>query len=284
MATTIAIFEDDSIEKLQEYYNQALDWAVVFAPKALLAILVLVIGLRVIRKVNGVVRQSLERTRIAIEISSFLGSMLDVVMRFAIIMFAAGMIGFEVSSLLGVLAAAGFAVGLALQGFLGNFASGITIVFFKPYGVGDWIEVADKFGKVVSIQMFSTTLITPGSKVVIIPNGQVTGGCIINFSTMGKLRLELNVPVPYAESFPKLKRIILDGLRSVPQVIAEPEPEIGIERYDSHNIVLAVRPFIQPNDYWSATFACNEAIKRTFSKNGIQIAYSEGIELGPIGE
>jgi small conductance mechanosensitive channel len=280
----MAISEDDNIAKLQEYYNQALDWAVVFAPKALLAICVLVIGFRIIHKINGVVRHSLESTRIAVEISSFLGSMLDVVMRFAVIMFAAGMIGFEVSSLLGVLAAAGFAVGLALQGFLGNFASGITIVFFKPYGVGDWIEVGEKFGKVVNIQMFSTTLITPGSKVVIIPNGQVTGGCIINFSTMGKLRLELNVPVPYAESFPRLRQVILDALRSVPEVIAEPEPEIGIERYDSHNLVLAVRPFIQPDNYWSGTFACNEAIKRAFHANGIQIAYPEGIELGTIGE
>lgn len=277
-------FEDGELARLQAYYQQALDWAVVFVPKTLLAILVLLVGFRFVRRINVIVRQSLERTRIAVEVISFLGSILDVVLRFVVVLVAAGIVGFEISSLLGVLAAAGFAVGLALQGFLGNFASGITLVFFKPYGVGDWVEIGDKFGRVQNIQMFSTTLMTPGSKVVIIPNGQVTDGCIINFSTMGKLRLELTVPLAYSESFPRVKQIILEALRAVPEVINEPEPEIGIESYDSHSIVLAVRPFIHPDDYWGAIFACNQAIKRAFHANGVKVAYSEGVELGEIGE
>jgi small conductance mechanosensitive channel len=271
-------------EKLQEYYDQALDWAVAFMPNVALAALVLVVGIRVIRRINVVIQRSLERTRIAVEISSFLTSMLDVVMRFAVILFAAGMMGFEITSLLGVLAAAGFAIGLALQGFLGNFASGITIVFFKPYCVGDWVEIADKFGKVESVQMFSTTLLTPGSKVLVIPNGKVTDGIITNFSTKGKLRLELNVPLPYVESFPKVKAIILEALRGVPEVVQDPDPQVGIESYDSHHVVLAVRPFVHPDDYWNATFACYEAIKGAFSRHGVQVAYTEGLELGLIGE
>jgi small conductance mechanosensitive channel len=205
-------------------------------------------------------------------------------MKFVVILFAAGFIGFEVSSLLGVLAAAGFAIGLALQGFLGNFASGITIVFFKPYGVGDWVEVADKFGKVDSIQIFNTTITTPGGKTLIIPNGQVTDGVITNFSTKGQIKLELNVTIPYEESFPKVKPIILDALSTVSEVLSDPAPDVGIESYDSHNVVLAVRPSIHPDDFWQGTFACYEAIKKAFNANGIKVAYSEGVELGPIGE
>ncbi|MEM1122123.1 MAG: mechanosensitive ion channel family protein, partial [Bacteroidota bacterium] len=192
--------------------------------------------------------------------------------------------GFDASSLVAVLAAAGFAVGLALQGFLGNFASGITIVFFKPYKVGDWVSVADQFGKVESIQIFNTILITPGKKTLIIPNGQVTDNVITNFSTRGHIRLELTVTMPYAESFPKVRQTILTALKDVPNIINNPEPEIGIESYDSHNIIIAVRPFINPDDYWDATFDTHAHIKKAFNAAGIQVAYSEGVELGPIGE
>lgn len=253
-------------------------------PKLLAAILILVVGFWVVKKLNRFVGTGLERSNISPEISTFLGSILEMAMKFIIILFAAGTLGFEVSSLLGVLAAAGFAVGLALQGFLGNFASGITIVFFKPYGVGDWVEIANRFGKVEGIQIFNTTIVTPGGKTLIIPNGQVTDNVITNFSVKGKIRLELNVTIPYEESFPKVRPIILGALKNVPEVIQEPPPEVGIESYDSHNIVLAVRPYIDPDNYWQSTFACNGAIKSAFNANGIKVAYSEGIELGPIGE
>lgn len=271
-------------EKIQQYLDALMDWAVIFVPKMLMAVAALVIGLWVVKKIDHVIRLSLEKSGVAPEIGGFLGSILEIAMKFIVILFAAGMIGFEVSSLLGVLAAAGFAIGLALQGFLGNFASGITIVFFKPYGVGDWVEVADKFGKVEGIQIFNTTIITPGGKTLIIPNGQVTDGVITNFSTKGKIKLELNVTIPYEESFPRVKPIILDALKSVPEVIQEPTPDVGIESYDSHNVVLAVRPYIHPDDYWQGTFAVHEAIKKAFNANGIKVAYSEGVELGPIGE
>ena len=111
-----------------------------------------------------------------------------------------------------VLAAAGFAIGLALQGFLGNFASGLTIIFFKPYKVGDWVQISDMFGKVKAIQIFNTTLITPGDKTLIIPNGQVTDNIITNMSTEGKIRIELTVTMPYEESFPKVQEVIKNAL------------------------------------------------------------------------
>ena len=103
----------------------------------------------------------------------------------------------------------GLAVGLALQGSLSNFAAGILIVIFKPYKIDDWIEVNDKFGKVKSIQIFNTIVNTPGNKTLIIPNGEVINGIITNFSTLGNIRLELKVPLPYTEDFPRVKALIL---------------------------------------------------------------------------
>jgi len=187
------------------------------------------------------------------------------------------------TSLVGIIAAVGFAVGMALQGSLSNFAAGIMVMVFKPYKVGDYVEVSDKFGKVESIQIFNTSVVTPGQKTHIIPNGQVVEGVITNFSAKGHIHLELNISMPYEESFPKVKQVILAALDEMPNVLKEPAPTVGIETYDSHNIILSVRPFIEPEDYWTVTFDANSRIKEAFSKAGIRMAYSEGVELGPIG-
>ena len=108
------------------------------------------------------------------------------------------MFGFDTTAFVGILAAMGFAVGMALQGSLANFAAGIMVLVFKPYKIGDWVEVSEKFGKVESVQIFTTTVVTPGQKTHIIPNGQVMEGVITNFSDKGKIKLELNVSMPYA--------------------------------------------------------------------------------------
>jgi len=262
----------------------ALDAVVTFLPSVLVAIAILIIGFWLIKKINKVASVALSKTGVPQEITSFFSSFLDIVMKAVVLLLAAGRLGFDATSLVALVAAAGFAVGLALQGFLGNFASGITIVFFRPYKVGDWVQVAEQFGKVEGIQIFNTTLVSPGGKTLIVPNGQVTDNVITNFSTKGHIRLELNVTMPYAESFPRVKKIILEALKDVPNIVNDPAPEIGIESYDSHNVVLAIRPFIHPDDYWNATYDTLGRIKKAFSENGIQVAYSEGVELGPIGE
>jgi len=211
-------------------------------------------------------------------------SMASLALKFVVILIAAGTLGFQVSALMGVLAGVVFAIGLALQGFLGNFASGITIVFFKPYKVGDWVQISEMFGKVESIQIFNTILATPSDKTLIIPNGQVTDNIITNFSTKGRMRLELNVSMPYAESFPKVKEVISKSLEDFPLIIADPAPLIGIETFDTHNIIVSVRPYIHPDNYWDAKFEALSRIKKGFKEAGIEVAYSEGIELGKIGD
>ena len=269
---------------IAKYFEQGTDWLIGFIPKILLAILVLTIGFWLVKRINKVIGKAVSRSNISQEISSFLMSILDIILKFLVILIAAGVLGFEVSSLLGVLAAMAFAIGLAMQGFLGNFASGITIVFFKPYKVGDWVQISDHFGQVESIQIFNTTLISPGKKTLIIPNGQVTDNIITNFSTQGHMRLELHVSMPYEENYKRVEGIIREALKDHPLILQDPPPEIGIETFDTHNIILTIRPFIDPNDYWEATFEGYSIIKKAFSDHEIRMAYSEGIELGAIGE
>jgi len=255
------------MENFEKYSDMMIEMLVTYVPRILLAILALMIGFWLVKKVHKVVAMSMERSKMAPEIRSFATSFLDIAMKLGVILFVASILGFELTSLVAILAAAGFAVGMALQGSLGNFAAGIMILGIKPYRVGDWVEIQDKFGQIETIQIFNTTMTTPGQKTLIIPNGQVMEGVITNFSTKEHIRLELQVTMPYAESFPVVKEIIRESLREIPQIMDAPEPEIGIESYDSHNIIIAVRPYIQPEHYWEVTFAAYGKIKEGFNKN-----------------
>lgn len=269
---------------LNSYLTAAIDNVIKYAPNLLSAALVLFVGFWLIRKVSKVIEISLNTSSLSNEITSFLISLIDIVLKLAILLFAAGIAGFDTSALVGILAAAGFAVGLALQGGLGNFASGIIILVFKPYRVNDWIAIDDKFGKVEEIQIFNTLLVTPGLKTLIIPNGQVTENIVTNFSKKGHIRLEIEVSMPYAESFPKVRAIITEVLSENPNVLSEPVPLVGIEKYDTHNITIGVKPYVHPDEYWDATYAIHQAIKTAFFENNVKMAYSEGVELGAIGE
>ncbi|HFC00415.1 MAG TPA: mechanosensitive ion channel [Phaeodactylibacter sp.] len=265
-------------------YDKIINLIISVGSNLAMAIAILVIGFWVVKKIMKVVELSLEKAKLSPEISSFLLSLLSGVMKIFILLAAIGKVGVDTASLVGLIAAAGFAVGMALQGSLGNFAAGIMILIFKPYKLGDWVEVSEKFGMVESIQIFNTTIVTPGQKTHIIPNGQVMEGVITNFSQKGHIRLELNIAMAYEESFPKVKEIIRTALKKVPSILQDVEADIGIESYDTHSIILAVRPFIKPDDYWKATYDCYAAIKKELSENKIKMAYSEGVELGPIGE
>ncbi len=271
-------------EKLNLYYDKDIDFALTFAPKLAGAILILLIGFWLVKKLNGLLTLSLERASLSKDVTPFLVSFVGIAMKIIVLLAAAGVVGIETTSIFGILAAAGFAVGFALQGSLSNFAAGILIMVFKPYKVDDMVEVNGKFGKVVEIHIFNTILTTPGLKTLIIPNGKVIDDTITNFSAKGAIRVELNVSMPYVESFPKVKQVILDALGAVPLVLKSPAPEIGIERFDSHNILLAVRPYVKPVDYWQGIFEVHKAVKSAFHDHNIHVAYSEGIEMGTIGE
>lgn len=277
------ILQDLSLTNIQKYGSDLMDWTVTFVPKLIVALLILWIGFKIVEKLSQLIGMGLEKAHLGVEITGFLKSIITTVLKIVVIAVAASVIGIKMTALIGLLGAAVFAIGMALQGFMGNFASGLTILFLKPYKVGDWISVNDSFGKVKSIQIFNTTLETPNDKTLILPNGQVTDNTITNFSTIGDIRLELNVTMPYEESYPKVQEVIKGALKKSQYVKWDKEPLIGIENYDSHNITLAIRPYVSPDDFWDATYEIYGLIKQAYSENGVRAAYSEGVELGPIG-
>lgn len=270
---------------LQTYLETAGNMVIEYAPKVALAIIILIVGIRVINKIVDIAVAAMVKKGIGADLTPFLGSVVGIGLKILLVFTVAGILGIDVGAFVAILAAASFAVGLALQGSLANFASGILIILFRPYKVGDWIQVPDNFfGRVEEIQIFNTILMTPGKKTLIVPNGEVTSGVVTNFSKHGHIRLELTLLMAYEESFPRLKSIILECLKDLDVILNDPEPQVGIESYDTHNIIVAVRPFVSPDDYWRATFEVNERIKAAMSANGIKMAYSEGVELGKIGE
>lgn len=270
--------------KLQQYGELALDNVIYFAPKILLAGIILWVGFKLISKVGKLISKALEKIQVSDTMRPFITSFVETILKIALLLISVSILGAKLSGLITVVAAMGFAVGIALQGSLGNFASGILILFLKPYEVGDWIQIDDKFGKVTEIAIFNTTLLTPGNKTLIVPNSKITDDVVTNLSRKGMVRLELNAHIPYAEDFPKVKSLILETLSKLPTILQDPLPEIGIENFDSHNILLAIRPYVDPEKYWEATFETHEAIKKVFHENGIKVAYSEGVELGAIGK
>lgn len=270
-------------EQVNSYLNQITQMIIDYAPKLALALIVVIVGLKIINKLSDLASKAMARAGISENILPFLHSILSVSMKVLLLFSVAGIIGIETSSFIAVLAAAGFAVGLALQGSLSNFAAGIIVLIFKPYKVGDWIEVQEKFGKVEEIQIFNTIIVTPGRKTLIIPNGQIVEGIVTNYSKKGCIRLELNVTMPYEESYPKVEKVLMDVLVNTPKVLQEPAPEVGIEAYDSHNIILGVRPYVHPDDFWEVTFEVHRRVKAAFNEHNVKVAYSEGVEIGNIG-
>lgn len=265
------------------YWEKISSMTLEYLPRLGLALVVLWLGLRVIRQLERWMLAAFERNRINKDISPFLTSIITISLKVLLIFSVAGIVGIETTSFVAVLAAAGFAIGIALQGSLGNFAAGIIILVFRPFKVGDLVEVESQTGHVNEVQIFNTIITRLDNRMVIIPNAMAVNGIITNLSARKHLRLDLKVFIPYSEDFSRIESLLQEALRAVPKVLQDPAPFIGIENFDSHFITLTVRPYALTEDYWDVYFESYRQIKHTLGVNGIQMAYSEGVELGPIG-
>ena len=272
------------MDKIYQYLEIATDQVVFYIPRILFAILVLWTGLKIIKKISGLTKKGLEKTGFADNIAPFIISLVDILLKIALFMGIAGILGANLTGLVAILAAAGFAVGMALQGSLGNFASGILILVLKPYVKGDWVKIDDYYGKVQEIGIFNTKIISADENTLIIPNSHITESTITNYSDIGTSRIAVFMPTPYTESFPKIKKLIGEALKEIPEVLKEPEPVIEIENFDTHNVIIAVRPYVAPENYWAGLRETRAVIKRVYHENGIKIAYVEGYQLGDIAE
>jgi len=186
-----------------------------------------------------------------------------------------GTVGVETTSFAAILAAAGLAIGMALQGSLANFAGGVLIMIFKPFKIGDLIEGQGIVGVVKEIEIFTTKLSTPDNKEAIIPNGTLSNGNIINFTSQGTLRVDLNIGIGYGDDIKKAKEVIMKTLTDNPKVLKDPAPTVAVSELGDNAINLVVRPFATVTDYWDVYFEALEDSKNALDAAGVSIPYPQ---------
>jgi len=251
-----------------------------WAPKLIGAILVLIIGLWIIGRIMKMISTAMEKSGLDKDLIPFLTSMISVLFKVMLVMSVAGMVGIETTSFIALIGAAGLAIGMALQGTLGHFASGVLILIFKPYRVGDLVDIQGQVGTVKEIQVFNTVIDSLENKKVIIPNGIATSGIMTNLSATDFLRVDLNIAMPYEEDFDKVQKIVLEALKNTPHVLTTPAPVVEIEKFDENNVLLAVRPHATCEHYWDVYFGSYKNVKAALGKANIEVAYPKRRMIG----
>jgi len=246
-----------------------------FAFNAFVAILVFYIGRIVARILVRVADKVMVRAKLDESLRKFLSDMLYAILIMMVSIAALERLGVQTTAAVAILGAAGLAVGFALQGSLGNFASGVMIVTFKPYKVGDVVSIAGQTGAVEAVRIFNTILHTPDNRQVIIPNGQVTGGVIENITALGQRRVDLVFGIGYDDDIKKSKELMMKVLTDHPKVLAEPAPQVAVSELADSSVNFVVRPWCKIEDYWDVRFDVTEAIKLSCDANGISIPFPQ---------
>src|SRR6218665_144298 len=258
--------------KVDLYFDRFLDSLVEYAPKVVSAMIVLLLGLWLIKRIARIAERTMVRRELDVSLRTFLKSLMSIGLKIVLIVTVAGMIGVGTASFVTILGAAGLAAGLALQGSLSNFAGGVLILIFKPFRVGDSIEAGGQSGEVLEIQIFNTLLLTGEHKVVILPNGPLSNGTIINNTRRGHLRVELELRISTDNDLDKVKPLIYHVLGESNRVLTDLPIEISVGKFSEGNVQLFARAFSLTGNTCSLTNDLYEGLKKTFENNSIKLA------------
>jgi len=250
-----------------------------FGPKVIGAILIWLIGSWVIKKTLKQTNKLMDKRGYEKSLQKFLINLLSWTFKIVLIITILGVLGIETTSFAAILASAGLAVGLALQGSLANFAGGVLIMIFKPFKIGDLIEAQGELGVVKEIEIFTTKINSPENKEIIIPNGTLSNGNITNYSTEGQLRVNLTIGIGYDEDIKTAKAVLLKVLTDNPQVLSDPAPSVNVSELADSSVNFAVRPWATTADYWAVYFGTLEKCKIALDEAGIEIPYPHTVEI-----
>ncbi|EGT4601121.1 mechanosensitive ion channel family protein [Clostridioides difficile] len=250
-----------------------LEWATTSGVKLIIGILILSIGFKIIKKFVNHVMLLLSKRDIDLTLRKFLKSLLLSVLKVAVIIIVLEYWGMSLSSFAAVIASAGVAIGLALQGSLSNFAGGFIILLIRPFKVGDYVEAAGHGGTVEQIGLFYTQLVTPDNKQILIPNGSVSNDSLINYSAKNTRRVDLTFSVGYEDDILHVRRVLKDIVNNHKLIINEPEPFIGVVEHGDNAIKFAARVWCKTEDYWTIYLDLLEEVKVRFDEEGITIPY-----------
>ncbi|MCL7762262.1 mechanosensitive ion channel [Polaribacter sp. Z014] len=264
---------------MEKYLTNLKGLVIEYTPKILVALAILIIGLIVIKLIVKASRKAMEKGGIDVTLQKFLGNLIGWGLKILLIIAVISKLGVETTSFAAILAAAGLAVGLALQGSLANFAGGVLIMVFKPFKLGDLVEAQGEVGVVKEIEIFTTKLTGLSNKEIIIPNGILSNGNIVNYSTEGTRRVDLTIGVSYDADIKKTKEVLMNVLTSHPKILKDPAPGVTVSELADSSVNFAVRPWCKTADYWTVYFDVTENVKLALDKAGIEIPYPHQVNL-----
>ena len=261
----------ENIDVTQMLNDYAIPWGIDIS----LAIIIFIVGRLVVRLVVSVARKLLVRAELDDILINFLSSIMSTILLLIVVIASLDQLGVNTTSLIALIGAAGLAIGLALQGSLQNFASGVMLVVFRPFNAGDFIDAGGTMGVVENIGIFSTTLRTGDNKEVIMPNGAIYGGAITNFSAKPTRRIDMVFGIGYNDDLRKARDIMQGIIDADERILKEPETLIAVAELADSSVNFNVRPWVNRENYWPVLYDLTEKIKLAFDENGISIPYPQ---------
>lgn len=258
-----------------EIWNQVQATGMAFVINAVIAIVIFFIGRIIARVISNGIRKLMSAQEVDQILQSFIGNLVYWMLMTFVIIAAISQLGIQTTSLIAIMGAAGLAVGLALQGSLANFASGVLIVMFRPYRVGDFVEAAGISGTVLQVQILTTVLKTGDNKQIVVPNGQIMSSIITNYSANETRRVDMVVGVSYEDDIDKVRATIKDIIDSDDRILKDPECQIAVAELAESSVNFNVRPWVKNADYSGVKLDFTEAVKKRFDKEGISFPFPQ---------
>ena len=241
----------------------------------LFALLIFIVGKYLVGVITRLVKKLMEKAHMDKILVNFIGSIIKTVLFLFVVIAALDQLGVNTTSLIALIGAAGLAIGLALQGSLQNLASGVMLIVFRPFKDGDFVEAGGTMGVVEEIGIFTTKMRTGDNKEVIVPNGQIFGGIITNYSKRDTRRVDMVFGIGYGDDIRKAKEVITSIIEADERILKDPAPLIAVGELADSSVNFNVRPWVKSGDYWSVYFDLNEKIKMAFDDNGISIPFPQ---------
>ncbi len=276
-ANTLEKLQNIDISKINfsSLLDKIIEWSATGLFKLIVGFLIISIGFKIIKKLVNHFIKFLDRRELDVTLLKFLKSLMSAALKIALVMPVLGYWGVDLTGIAALVASAGVAIGLALQGSLSNFAGGFIILFIRPFKVGDFIETVDYDGEVDQIGLFYTTLKTVDNRQVLIPNGALSNGSLINYSANTTRRVDLMFSVSYDSDTTHVKEVLTNVVESHELVLKDPEPLIRMSAHGASSIDFVVRAWVNTEDYWIVHFDLLEQVKSRFDEENIKIPYPQ---------
>lgn len=262
------------MKDLNAFGAELLNKVIAFFPNLISAILITIIGIYAIKMINKMLRRIMTKREIEPTLSNFLANILFWTLRVLLFVTVISQLGIGTSSFVAILGAAGLAVGLSLQGSLSNFSGGILIILFKPFKVNDIIEAQGVIGTVSEIQIFVTKIISANNQAIFIPNGALSNGVIINYTSQGLRRADLKISLPYNTNIKTAREVILDVMKNHIKVAENPEPIVVVKEFTETAVLLSLKPYTENAHFNQVCSDILEECKTKLDKEGIALDFS----------